>query len=53
MGGGVDDLAGVYELMATGELDPALSTTSFEEIDKGLERLKRGEVKGRLVADLQ
>lgn len=53
MGGGVDDLAGVYELMATGELDPALSTTSFEEIDKGLEQLKRGEVKGRLVADLQ
>jgi propanol-preferring alcohol dehydrogenase len=53
MGGGVDDLAGVYELMATGELDPALSTTTFEEIDNGLERLKRGEVKGRLVADLQ
>ncbi|MFS0820391.1 zinc-binding dehydrogenase [Bacillus sp. 1P02SD] len=53
MGGGVDDLAGVYELMATGELDPALSTTTFEEIDNGLEQLKRGEVKGRLVADLQ
>jgi propanol-preferring alcohol dehydrogenase len=53
MGGGIADLAGVYDLMATGELDPALSKTSFEEIDKGLERLKRGEVKGRLVAELQ
>lgn len=53
MGGGNDDLAGVYELMASGGLDPLLSTISFDEIGEGLERLKRGEVNGRLVADLQ
>lgn len=53
MGGGTEDLAGIYELMATGELDPVVSTTTFDAIDKGLEKLHRGEVTGRLVADLQ
>lgn len=53
MGGGKEDLAGIYELMATGELDPVVSTTSFDAIDKGLEKLQRGEITGRLVADLQ
>ncbi|MHB1018432.1 MAG: alcohol dehydrogenase catalytic domain-containing protein [Coriobacteriia bacterium] len=53
MGGGVDDLAGIYAFMATGDLDPVTSTTTFEAVDEGLERLSRGEVQGRLVADLQ
>ncbi|WP_140322013.1 hypothetical protein [Oceanobacillus rekensis] len=35
VGGGNDDLAGVYELMATGELDPVLSTITIEEIGNG------------------
>lgn len=49
-GGTPEDIAGVYKYFATGKLNPQLSTIPFEEIDKGLEKLKRGEVKGRLVA---
>ncbi len=45
-----EDVAGVYEYFKTGKFNPQLSTIPFEEIDKGLEMLKRGEVKGRLVA---
>lgn len=50
MGGYPSDIAGVYDIAKTGKFHPQLSTISFEEIDKGLEMLKRGEVKGRLVA---
>lgn len=53
MGGGVEDLAGVYELMASGELTPTVTTIGFDEIAEGLEKLHRGEVIGRLVADLR
>ena len=50
MGGERSDLEGVYALMATGELDPVISTIKFDEIPDGLRRLSRGEVAGRLVA---
>ncbi len=50
LGGDKDDIAGVYDLMDTGELDPTISTIGFEEIPAGLDRLARGEVVGRLVA---
>ena len=53
MGGGLEDLAGVFELMASGALKPTLSTVTFNEINDGLERLRQGTVTGRLVADLQ
>ena len=49
-GGDKDDVIGVYDLMATGELDPIISTIAFDEIPAGLDRLSRGEVVGRLVA---
>lgn len=49
-GGTNEDLQGVYDCFATGKLKPQLSTIPFEEIADGLERLKRHEVKGRLVA---
>lgn len=49
-GGTVEDLKGVYECFATGKMSPQLTTIPFEEIDKGLEMLKKHEVKGRLVA---
>lgn len=49
-GGTPEDIRGVYEFFGTGKLTPQLSTISFEEIGGGLERLKRHEVKGRLVA---
>jgi len=49
-GGTCEDLKGVYDCLATGKMKPLLQTIKFEEIPDGLERLKRHEVKGRLVA---
>jgi Zn-dependent alcohol dehydrogenases len=49
-GGDTQDIKEVYDLFATGELNPQLTTITFDEIKDGLDRLKRGEVKGRLVA---
>ena len=49
-GGTPEDIAGVYKYFETGELKPQLTEIPFEEIDKGLEKLKEGKVKGRLVA---
>lgn len=44
------DIAAVYDLVAAGELNPMVAKITFEEIPDGLERLRRGEVEGRLVA---
>lgn len=49
-GGSVEDLQGVYDIFATGKMTPNLITIPFEEVDKGIEKLKNHEVKGRLVA---
>ncbi|MCR2794173.1 zinc-binding dehydrogenase [Microbacterium sp. zg.Y625] len=49
-GGTKEDIVGVYEYMKTGQLKPETTTIRFDEIAEGLERLHRGEVKGRLVA---
>lgn len=51
-GGGKSDVEGVYKYFATGELRPAITTISFDEIAQGLERLHRGEIVGRLVAQM-
>ncbi|WP_020108287.1 zinc-binding dehydrogenase [Nocardia sp. 348MFTsu5.1] len=51
-GGGVEDLAAVFELYAQGLLKPVLTEIAFSEIGEGLERLKKGGVRGRLVAVL-
>lgn len=52
VGGNTDDIAAVYDLMASGELDPFITEITFEEIGEGLGRLERHEVKGRLVATI-
>lgn len=49
-GGTAQDISEVYKYFATGKLKPQLHTISFDEIPEGLERLRRGEVRGRLVA---
>lgn len=49
-GGTKEDVAGVYEYLATGELNPTLTKITFDEIPEGLEKLHKGEVIGRLVA---
>lgn len=53
MGGSVEDLAGVYELMSTGQLTPTVSVMNFEEVNDGLDLLRQGEVTGRIVIDMQ
>ncbi len=52
VGGTKEDVAAVYELIASGDLKPVIHTIAFEEIPEGLERLHRGEVSGRLVAHI-
>lgn len=49
-GGGVDDIAGVMGLMASGKLTPAVTEIGFDEIPHGIERVAKGEVNGRMVA---
>lgn len=53
VGGTVEDIAAIYELMSKGHLNPLLSEITFDEIADGLGRLERHEVKGRLVANLE
>ncbi len=49
-GGTIEDVQGCYAFFATGEIDPAITEISFEEIPGGLGKLKNGDVVGRLVA---
>ncbi|WP_448074133.1 zinc-binding dehydrogenase [Georgenia yuyongxinii] len=50
MGGTKQDVADCYELFAAGQVTPVVTTIGFGEIPEGVERLRRGEVTGRLVA---
>jgi len=50
VGGTPQDIADIYELMAAGKLNPKLTEVKFEDIPDGIEKLKAGEVQGRLVA---
>ena len=51
-GGNADDIAAVYGMMASGDLKPEIIEIGFEEIGEGLEKLKAGGVRGRMVAML-
>ena len=48
-GSTTQDLKECIELLASGRLDPEIHTCKFEEIGEGIEKLRRGEVSGRLV----
>lgn len=50
MGGSKEGIAEVMKWIASGDLKPTISKIGFEEIAEGVEKLKRGEVQGRLVA---
>ncbi|MGP6172153.1 zinc-binding dehydrogenase [Microbacterium sp. A204] len=50
LGGTVQDIEEVFDLMLSGEITPVYEEISFEEIGTGLQNLKNGEVTGRLVA---
>ena len=51
-GGNKKDIASVYDFFQGGNLKPQITTIPFEDIGKGLESLKKGEVSGRLVAEI-
>lgn len=51
-GGTKEDVIGVYEYFATGQLKPGVTTISFDEIPDGLEKLHNGEIVGRLIAEM-
>ncbi len=48
-GGTIADVQGVYDYFATGQIDPAITEISFDEIPEGLQRLHEGGVVGRMV----
>lgn len=50
MGGTKEDIAEVMKWIASGDITPKLNKIGFEDIADGVDRLKRGEVQGRLVA---
>ena len=50
-GGSVEDLKGVYDCFETGKMNPQLITIPFEEVDKGLEKLKNHEGNRRTQAE--
>lgn len=50
MDGSKEGIAEVMKWIASGDLKPTISKIGFEEIAEGVEKLKRGEVQGRLVA---
>jgi len=50
VGGTKEDVQGVYDVLATGELDPVVSEITFDDIPDGIQRLADGKVVGRLVA---
>lgn len=50
VGGTKEDITAVMDWMARGELDPILTSIRFDEIADGIDRLAKGQVRGRLVA---
>jgi len=51
LGGTGDDIAAVYALIASGQLNPTIEAIGFDDIPAGLDRLARGALEGRLVAE--
>jgi propanol-preferring alcohol dehydrogenase len=49
-GGGKESMEAVLAWMSSGDIQPAMERTDFEDIPAGIERLRTGRVNGRLVA---
>lgn len=49
-GGTLQDVADVYELFASGQVDPKVTVIDFLDIGKGLDDLQHHRITGRLVA---
>ena len=48
-GGTRDDIAAVYQHLASGALAPTVERIGFDDVPHGIERLRAGDVRGRLV----
>lgn len=53
LGASKQDLVEVYDLIALGELTPAITEVDFDDVPAALDRLSRGEVTGRMVTNPQ
>lgn len=51
-GGTKEDVAAVYEMLASGDLEPVVNLIGFDEIPDGLEQLREHSVTGRVVATI-
>jgi len=51
-GGTKDDIAAVYELLASGQVSPTITMIDFEDIPAGLDDLQHHRMIGRLVAQI-
>ena len=51
-GGSKEDVAAIYEMLASGQLEPVVNLIGFDEIPDGLERLREHSVVGRVVATI-
>ena len=50
LSGTMGDLAKVLDMLAAGKVEPLTTSLDFMDLPEGLDRLQRGEVRGRLVA---
>ena len=48
-----EDLAGIYELMRTGKLNPPMNLIGFDEIPSAVDKLHAGGVVGRFIAIME
>ena len=51
-GGTKEDIAAVYELLESGEVEPAYTVIDFDHIPEGIDNLKHHRVTGRVVAHI-
>lgn len=53
VGGTLEDVAACYELFAGGQINPEFTVIGFDDIPEGIDKLREGKVRGRLVARIQ
>lgn len=52
-GGTMQDIEDIYELFATGKVNPKVTEITFDEIPEGIQMLEDNKVTGRLVANME
>ncbi|MCM3739792.1 zinc-binding dehydrogenase [Oceanobacillus luteolus] len=52
-GGTKQDIEEIYELFASGKVNPKITEISFDEIPEGIQMLEENKVTGRLVANME